>query len=55
MKCKRCEKDEAKYDGLCISCSRDDEYAKEYSKDVASIFRAEHLSPKQIEDFWRKK
>ena len=33
----------------------EDEYLKEYEKDMVSIHRAKHFSRKQTEDYWKKR
>jgi len=30
----------------------EDEYLKEYEKDMASIYRAKHFTAKQTEEYW---
>ena len=56
MKCKKCGC-EVEHEGedLCNFCSSLKMYADEYAKDMASIYRAEHFSAKQTEDYWKKR
>lgn len=32
-----------------------DEMLKECRKEMASVYRAEHFSPKQTEEYWKKR